>query len=241
MSERDASQPEPKPDNQMVTETSAPVQAKSRLRSWLPGIAFLVLLVVAAFVVWRVFFASKSLPDNVISLSGRIEGDDSAVAPKSSGRILELRVREGDVVNAGDTIAILDDEQIGAREDQARAGVAEAESKANAARAQIGVLQEQLKQSQLETEQATVDAAGRVRQAEGEVTAAEAEVAKQEAAYRLAAFNRQAYTRLAATGAVSEQKGKEAVSTADQQGAAVAAEKRRVDSARGAVLIARRT
>ena len=65
-----------------------------------------------------------------MTLSGRIEGDDSAVAPKTGGRILEIRVREGDSVQAGEMITILDDQQVRAREDQARAMVSEAEAKA---------------------------------------------------------------------------------------------------------------
>jgi HlyD family secretion protein len=193
----------------------------------------------AAFLVWRIFFASTGAPQNVITLSGRIEGDVSTVAAKFNGRILEVRVREGDTVNAGDVIAVLDDEQIRARESQAQAVVSDAEARVEAAKAQIAVLQEQVKQSELLTEQARTDAQGRVRQAESEVVAAEAELAKQEAANRLAAFDKEAYTRLAATGAVSERKGKEASSTADQQTAAVAAARKRVDSARGALLVAK--
>jgi len=222
-----------------VARPQTSVSKRSRFRTWLPGLLFLAVLALAVFLIWKFFFASKRIPDNIIELSGRIEGDDSAVAPKLGGRILEIRVREGDTVNAGDTIAVLDDEQIRAREQQAQAGVADADSRARAARAQIGVLQEQLRQSQLQAEQARLDAAGRVKQAEAELTAAEAELAKQEAAYRLAAFDREAYTRLAATGAVSERKGREAASTADQQGAAVAAARRRVESARGAVTVAK--
>ena len=161
------------------------------------------------------------------------------MAAKLSGRILEVRVREGDTVNAGDVIAVLDDAQIRAREDQAQAAVTDAEAKAEVARSQIAVLQEQLRQSELLTEQARTDAQGRVRQAESEVVAAEAELARQEAAYRIAAFDRDAYTRLAATGAVAERKGVEAASTAEQQTAAVAAARRRVESARGALLVAK--
>lgn len=212
---------------------------RSRFRTWLPGLLFLVVLGGATYLIWRLFFAKPHIEENVITLSGRIEGDASAVAAKTSGRILEVRVREGDTVNAGDVIAVLDDEQIRAREDQARAALSDAEANAEAARAQIAVLQEQLKESQLLTDQAQTDALGKVRQAEGEVTAAEAELAKQEATYQIAAFDREAYTRLAATGAVSERKGKEASSTADQQAAAVAAARRRVDSARGGLLIAK--
>jgi HlyD family secretion protein len=213
--------------------------ARSRLRRYLPGLLFLAVLGGAIYLLWRIFFASAGGPENVITLSGRIEGDPAAVAAKLSGRILEVRVREGDTVNQGDVIAVLDDAQIRAREDQAQAAVADAEAKAEAAHSQIAVLQEQLQQSELLTEQARTDAQGRVRQAESEVVAAEAELARQEAAYRIAAFDRDAYTRLAATGAVAERKGVEAASTAEQQTAAVVAAKRRVESARGALLIAK--
>lgn len=222
--------------------TAAPPKAKparSRLRQWLPGLLFLAVLGGVIYVVWRIFFASAGGPENVITLSGRIEGDPAAVSAKLGGRILEVRVREGDTVNQGDIIAVLDDAQIRAREDQARAAVADAEARAEAVRSQIAVLQEQLEQSRLLTEQARTDAQGRVRQAESEVVAAEAELARQEAAYRIAAFDREAYTRLAATGAVAERKGVEAASTAEQQNAAVAAARRRIDSARGALLVAK--
>lgn len=220
-------------------QTPKPARARSRFRRYLPGLLFLAVLGVAAYLIWRLFFASTGGPTNVITLSGRIEGDSSTVAAKLSGRILEIKVREGDTVKAGDVLAVLDDDQIRAREDQAQAAVADAEAKAEAARAQIAVLDEQLRQSELLTAQARTDAQGRVRQAESEVVVAEAELAKQEAAYRLAAFDRDAYTKLAATGAVPERRGKEAVSTAEQQTAAVAAAQRRVESARGALQVAR--
>lgn len=222
-----------------MTPDPKPKPVRSRVRRYLPGVLFLVVLGVAVYLIWRLLFAGTAVPENVITLSGRIEGDPSAVAAKLSGRILEVRVREGDTVNAGDVIAILDDEQIRARESQAQAAVTDAEAKAEAAHAQIAVLEEQLRQSELLTAQARTDAQGRVSQAESEVTAAEAELARQEAAYRLATFDREAYTRLAATGAVPERKGKEAVSTAEQQSAAVAAARRRVESARGALLVAK--
>jgi len=224
-----------------MTQEQKPKPARSRLRRYLPGLLFLAVLAGAAYLFWRLFFAGATQPENIITLSGRIEGDPAAVAAKLNGRILEIRVREGDPVKAGDVIAVLDDEQLRARETQAQAAVTDAEARAEAARAQIAVLQEQLRQSELLTEQARTDAQGRVHQAENEVVVAEAELAKQEAANRIAVFDREAYTRLAATGAVPERKGQEAISTAEQQIAAVAAAKRRVESARGALLIARAT
>jgi HlyD family secretion protein len=171
-------------------------------------------------------------------LSGRIEGDDSAVAPKTTGRVLEIRVREGDTVKAGDTIAILDDEQLTAREDQAKAALTGAEARAKSANDQISVLQQQLQQNDLTTEQSKVDAAGRVRQAESDVAAAESDLAQQEASLRIAQFDNDAYQKLVKTGAASERQGVQASSTAGQQAAAVAAARRRLESARGSLTTA---
>jgi membrane fusion protein YbhG len=166
-------------------------------------LAVVAVLAIAGVLVWRAFFAESRVPDSVVVLSGRIEGDDSAVAPKATGRILEIRVREGDSVRAGDTIAVLDDQQVRAREDQARAALLQAQAKANSAHDQIAVLKEQLEQGQ-------------------------AEVAQQEASYQLAQYDRERFTQLARAGVVSEREGKQAETTADQQAAAVAAAKRRV-------------
>ena len=211
---------------------------RRRLRR--PVVVFITLagLAVAAFFIWKAFFARRP-PENVLFLSGRIEGDDSTIAPKTSGRILKVCFREGDNVEAGDTIAVLDYKQLREREDQARAALSDAEANVKSARDQIGVLQEQLRQNQIQTGQTKVDAEGRVRQAEADLSAAEAELAQQEAAYQLAEFDRQAYTRLAKTGAVSERQGEQAASTANQQAAAVAAARRRVEAQRGALKVAR--
>jgi len=220
------------------TEVVAPTTVRPLARR-LAVLILLIAVAVAAFFIWKIFFSGPRAPDSVISLSGRIEGDDSAVAPKTSGRILEIRFREGDSVKAGDTIATLDDQQIRAREEQARAELSQADAKLRWAQDQILVLQEQLRQSQLQTEQAKVDSEGRVRQAEADLAGAEAELARQEASYQLASFDKEAYTRLAETGAVAERKGQEAASNAAQQAAAVAAAKRRVEALRGALTVAK--
>jgi HlyD family secretion protein len=77
-----------------------------------------------------------------------------------------------------------------------------------------------------------------VRQAEADLTAAQADLVQQQAALRLAEFNRDAYSRLAKTGAVSQQQGLQAEVQADQQAAVVAASQRKVESARGALTTA---
>jgi HlyD family secretion protein len=103
----------------------------------------------------------------------------------------------------------------------------------------VAILQAQLEQSRIQVRQAVTDAQGRVRQAEADLASAEAELAQQEAALKLALFDEEAYTRLAETGAVSERQGRQAVTAAEQQMAVVAAAKRRVEAARGALTTAR--
>jgi HlyD family secretion protein len=211
---------------------------RSRGRRRVVVFTLVAVVAVAAVVAWRTYF-SAPVSNDVIALSGRIEGDVSMIAPKSGGRIKEIRVGEGDIVKAGDTIAVLDDEQVRAREEQARAALGQAEARANSARDQVAVLQERLVQAQLGAEQSKVDASGRVSQADADLAAAEAQLAQQEASYQLALFDKEAYTRLAQTGAVSERQGKVAASTADQQAAVVAAAHRRVDAAKSALAMAR--
>jgi len=214
-----------------VTEKPAAPPAKKSRARFIPVI--LVVLGVAAFFIWRGFFASPKVPDNLVILSGRIEGDDSAVAAKTTGRLLEIRVREGDRVKAGDTIAVIDDDQMRARSDQAQAALAGAEARVKAARDQIAVYRQQLGQNSLETEQSKVDASGRVRNAEAGVAAAESDLAQQEASLKLALFDNEAYQKLVKTGAVSDRQARQAQATADQQTAAVAAARRRLEAARG--------
>jgi HlyD family secretion protein len=233
-------EPATQPGTPAGTTPDAPDATAGRKRRLIP-IAAIAALVIVGLIVWRVFFATPALPDSVVAVSGRIEGDDSAVASKTTGRILEVRVREGDTVNAGDVIAVLDDAQIRAREDQARAALSAAEAKGEAARAQIAVLQQQLMQNRLQAGESRLDTQGRVKQAEAELAAAQSDLAQQQASYSIAAFDKDAYTRLAKSGAVSERQGLQAASTADQQAAAVTAAKRRVEAAQAALTTAQGT
>jgi HlyD family secretion protein len=219
-----------------VQETPEAHRAGPRARMIRIGVV--VALIIAAIVIWRVV-RTPDIPESVVALSGRIEGDDSAIASKTSGRILDVRVREGDHVRQGDVLATLDDEQVRARENQAQSAVEQAQARLVAAQEQIAVLQQQLIQNKLQAAQSGDDAAGRVSQAESDLAAAQADLVQQEASLKLAEFDRDAYTRLAAKGAVSERQGKEAVSKADAQAAAVAAARRRVEAKQGALTLAK--
>lgn len=195
----------------------------------------LLLLVAAATTYWYTQVRDPGVPKGIVALSGRIEGDDSAVAAKTAGRIREIYVREGDVVKSGQVVAVLDDEQIRARESQAQAAVDQSIARVHQSEQSISVLEAQLTQNQLGVGQSRTDAQGRVKQAEGQLAAAQAQLAQAEAGYQLAVFDREAYVRLSKVGAASERQGKQAVSTEETQKALVAAARKQVEAAEGAL------
>ena len=231
------------PTAPVVTAPSGSVSAPAppparRMRRPIGAVLLLVALASAGVVGWRFFFATPGLPPNIIATSGRIEGDDAAVAAKTSGRIREITVREGDLVQAGQLLAVLDDDQVRAREQQAEAGVRQAEARTRVAQHQIAILNELLKQDELGIEQARTDAQGRVGEAEGRLAAAEAQLAQAEAAHAQARWDRDAFARLYERGLVAEQQAKQAENTERAQAAVVSAGRRQVEAARGSLTAA---
>jgi HlyD family secretion protein len=205
-----------------------------------PALVLVVLALVglASFAVWRFAVRPAGPPPGVVEVSGRIEGDDAAVAAKTAGRVRQLTVREGDHVDAGQIIALLDDDQIRAREEQAAAAVQQADARVRLARHQITVLEEQLRQSRLAVDQSRADAQGRVNEADARLAAAEAQLAQAEAALAQAKWDSEAAARLFQRELVAEQEARRAQSNAEAQAAVVAAARRQVDAARGALTAA---
>jgi HlyD family secretion protein len=199
----------------------------------------LVVLSIAGGAIWYFLIRTPPTPRNLIKLSGRIEGDDTTVSTKIAGRIREIQVREGDQVKAGQVVALIDDEQVRAREQQEQSNVTQAEARVMAAQQQIAVLNAQLEESTIGVDQARVDAQGRVSQAEAQVAHAEAQLAQAEADYGQARYDEQRYTTLAKDGDVPERTGKQAETTAEAKAAAVRAARKQVDVARGALTMAK--
>jgi HlyD family secretion protein len=200
--------------------------------------AIVLLLIGAGIAAWRLLLAAPALPPGVVAVSGRVEGDDSAIASKTSGRIREITVREGDVVKAGDVIAVLDDEQIRAREQQAEAAAQQAQARLRVSEQQMEVLGEQLRQSQLAVDQARIDAQGKVSEAEGRLATAEAQLAQADASYAQARWDRDASRQLFERGLIAEQEVRRAESNEQAQSAIVSAGRRQVEAARGSLTAA---
>ena len=63
------------------------------------------------------FFAFPRQPEVI---QGQVEVSEYRVSSKVPGRILEIRVKEGDFVKVGDTLAILDAPEVRAKMEQAQ-------------------------------------------------------------------------------------------------------------------------
>lgn len=102
-------------------------------------LAFLTLLGVIVLVAGVGFFMLRKGPEII---QGQAEVTEYRVSSKVPGRIMEFRVKEGQKVNTGDTLAILEAPDVLAKMEQARA--AEAVAQAQNAKAMKGARQEQI-------------------------------------------------------------------------------------------------
>ena len=99
-------------------------------------VGFVAVVIIVALIG---FFALDRDPD---IMQGQVEVSEYRVSSKVPGRILELRVKEGDYVKAGDTLAILDAPEVRAKMEQARS--AENAASALELKAQNGARKEQI-------------------------------------------------------------------------------------------------
>lgn len=96
--------------------TATTLKGWRRTTAW--ALLALLLLASTAAAWW---FGRRDAPPAPLQVNGRIEADRIVVAPKLAGRVVELTVREGAQVEAGQLLVRLDDRTLRARVDQARA------------------------------------------------------------------------------------------------------------------------
>lgn len=96
-------------------------------------------------------------PSNIIRVSGHVEATEVQVAAEVGGRLIDLRVKEGDRVAAGDVIAHLDTRDIELQMVRARAERAAADAQVRLL--QAGARPQDIRQAQAQVEAASADAA----------------------------------------------------------------------------------
>ncbi|MGV8988945.1 MAG: HlyD family secretion protein [Cypionkella sp.] len=101
-------------------------------------IAVAAVLAAIAAIGWYVWGQNTGgLPDGLATGNGRIETDQVDIATKIPGRIAEIRVNEGALVQPGDVLAVMDTAGLQAKLAWAKADAASASSKVEEVRALI--------------------------------------------------------------------------------------------------------
>lgn len=134
-------------------------------------------------------------PSNTVRVSGHVEATEIQVSAEVGGRIVELRVAEGDRVNPGDLVARLDTRDTELQIERARAERA-------AAAAQLRLLQAGSRPED-------------IRQAEAQVDAASAEAAAAEAEWRAAETDLERFEMLLKANAGSQKQRDDAKTRVD--------------------------
>ena len=174
---------ESKPDGETTVEAKTKPSFFNRQR-WLLAVVGASALAFGGVSGWRWWQFQHT---HVSTENAQIEGHISPVAPKISATVKQVLVKDGDLVKAGQTLVILQDEdlQLKIQQMEANLNAAKAQLKSSAdtvsLTANTNTTQIQQAQSNLEAQQAAVVAAEtNVKQAESEIKAAEAQLQQAE-------------------------------------------------------------
>jgi HlyD family secretion protein len=143
--------------------------------------------------------------DGTLFVSGRIDGDTVDISSKRPGRITEIKVREGDSVQAGQLLAVLSSDQDQARYEAQEARVKSDQRKLQQLQQQLKTYAEKIRQSQIYVEQAQTDAPAAVQTSEANVESSKAELVRSEAELKQSQADAERYAPLVQNGAVSIQ------------------------------------
>ena len=178
-------------------------------------------------------------PEGTIFVSGRIDGDTVDISSKMPGRIVNLTVREGDSVEAGQVVAWLSSPQEEAIRDAQKARIVSDQRRLDQLQRQLATYGEKVRQAQLYENQAETDAPGQVKQAEATVAASQADLARWEAELRQIQIDAKRYAPLAKTGAVAVQVAEQYDTKEQVARASVAASRKHVAAAEAGLQQAR--
>lgn len=184
---------------------------------------FMILgLLVIGSLVWY-FLTAHTNGD--LHLIGTVDANEVLVSSKIPGRIQTLTVQEGQHVQAGQLIAVIESNDLAAAYDAAKATVTSQEQKLNET-------VETERQTRGEVTSATVNAEAQLRSAQASLVQAEANLAKQQA-------DTPRTVALAKQGIVSAQSRDEAIASLAADKAAVVAAQQNVDAAKAALVQSR--
>ena len=138
-------------------------------------------------------------------VSGRIDGDIIDISSKRPGKIIEVTVREGADVQAGQLLAVISSPQDEAEYAAQQSRVSSDRHKLQQLQRQLNTYAEKIRLTQITVEQAQTDAPAQVKTAEANIATSKAELARSEAELQQSKVDAERYAPLAKTGAVSAQ------------------------------------
>ena len=181
----------------------------------------------------------NATPENALFVSGRIDGDSVDISSKIQGKIVNLTVREGDSVEAGQVIAWLESAQQDAIRDAQKARIVSGQRTVDELERGLGTYDEKVRQAELYTNQARADAPGQVQQAEANLAAAKADLARWEAEHQQVQIDAKRYPPLAKSGAVAVQVSEQYQTKEQVAEESVDASRKQVAAAEAALVRAR--
>ena len=149
--------------------------------------AFVVLAVAAYQILLRMKTA-----DNYLTVSGRVEADETQLSPMIAGRLSKVMIDDGTSVKKGDLVALIEDDELRSRERETRKKIEEAADNVSAAEFDLAYTTRDASHGIDEARKALVIADARLRQAEARRDNAERELAR--------------YSHLRDKGAISEER-----------------------------------
>jgi HlyD family secretion protein len=183
----------------------------------------------------------QSVPNSSLTVSGRIEADEVDLAFKIAGRVVEITVREGDAVKPGDILARLAGPQEEIRLKEAEARLAGALARVTQAQLSVTTLEQHLKVSRIQEEQAGIDAQPRVDEAQARLAAIHAELTRAQADEAMVRTDAERYAVLAQKGAVAQQIADQFQSRVKIARASVESAEKQVTAAESSVQVSRAT
>jgi HlyD family secretion protein len=193
--------------------------------------------------VWYAFFRPQ--PKDFIPFSGRIEGYETDVSTKGTGRVETITVREGDTVTKGQLLVRLDDVEVQSELAAANSQVEAAKQREAAARLAIVAIETQVTDARLNLQQSEGDTSGKVAEADALVVMAqaslqqsEAQVEEVKALREQARVDRDRFGRLASLGAETQQRADLAQTAFKSADAAVQSRIAAVNVSRSAIAVA---
>ena len=208
---------------------------RRQLNPRLLAVGGVVAIVAIGTAIW--YFLSRPI-DHDLQVSGRIEGYETDVGAKTGGRVDFIAVREGDAVKQGQLLVRINDDEVQAQLRGAAARVAAAQKQAQQAQLQVTVIENQMRESQLNVLQSQQDNQGRIYQAQSNVATTEAQLKQTQSQLRLAKLDRDRYAQLVKEGAVTQQQFDQSQTNYETALATVESTQKQVDAARGALALA---